>query len=868
MAQKPKRNICIAILAHVDAGKTTLSEAILYHTGSIKSPGRVDHGSTALDTHALERERGISIFSSQAAFSWDGTDFALLDTPGHVDFSAEMERTLQVTDCAVLVISGTDGVQAHTETLWRLIRSYRLPCFIFVTKMDLAGANRARVMEDIRTHLGDKCMDFTSLPDAEELAMCSEEALEKYMDSGALEDRDIAELIEKRALVPCFFGSGLRHQGIEEFLKGLEKYCPTGERRREFSARVYKISRDAQGNRLTFLKVTGGELKVRTSLKYRVGDEEIEEKINQIRLYSGSKYESCDSVSAGGVCAVLGLSRSYPGMGLGAETETVQPLLSPVLSYTLRLPEGMDPMLALPKLRLLEEEDPMLRLRWDSRAREINVELMGEVQTEILKSLIRERFDMDTELSSGRIMYKETIAESVEGVGHFEPLRHYAECHLALEPLPEGSGLQFATSCHQDVLDINWQRLILTHLEEKQHLGVLTGSPITDMKITLIGGRAHLKHTEGGDFRQATYRAVRQGLMCAESVLLEPWYAFRIELPAALIGRAISDVRAMHGTFGSPGEAGEMLVLQGSAPVATMGGYASTLAAYSGGRGRLSCRLEGYKPCHNTPEVVASIGYDPEGDLENSPDSVFCAHGAGFNVKWNEVRSYMHIDTGFGKAEAQAEVRPRVNMRNLSIDDKELEAIMVREFGPIRRPQYSAAKNTGSASNHKSAPTVQKKEFIIVDGYNVIHSWDDLKELAADSLDTARHRLMDILSNYRGFTGAEMVLVFDAYKIPGNPGSKFDYHSLHVVYTADGETADAYIERLSHDIGKNYNVRVITSDNLIRVSAMRSGVLRSSASEFENEVDWVYMQISEVMKKSGIKSHMSSINFEGGGNGV
>ncbi len=858
----------IGILAHVDAGKTTLSETILYRAGKIKSPGRVDHGSTSLDTHSLERERGITIFSSQSAFSWGGTDFALLDTPGHVDFSAEMERTLQVLDCAVLVISGTDGVQAHTETLWRLLRSYGVACFIFVTKMDLAGANRARVMEDIRVHLGDKCMDFTTLPDTEELAMCDEELLEKYMDSGCVTDADIARLVEKRACVPCFFGSGLRHTGIEEFLDALDKYCPAKAGGSAFGARVYKISRDSQGNRLTFLKVTGGELKVRTALKYSVGGEEIEEKINQIRLYSGAKYESCDSVEAGGVCAVLGLSRSYPGMGLGAERGEMQPLLSPVLSYRLRLPEGLDPMLALPKLRQLEEEDPLLRLRWDSRLREIYVELMGEVQTEILKSLIHERFDMDVELDAGRIMYRETIAEPVEGVGHFEPLRHYAECHLALEPLPEGKGLQFASACHQDVLDVNWQRLILTHLEEKQHLGVLTGSPITDMKITLIAGRAHLKHTEGGDFRQATYRAVRQGLMCAKSVLLEPYYAFRIEVPAAQIGRAISDVRAMYGEFESPEDAGEMMLLCGSAPVATMRDYATTLAAYTGGRGRLSCRLEGYKPCHNTEEVVTQIGYEPESDLENSPDSVFCAHGAGFNVKWNEVREYMHIDTGFGKIEAQAEVRPRVNMRNLSIDDKELEAIMVREFGPIRRPQYSAAKSASSDSARKAAQTVQKKEFLIVDGYNVIHSWDDLKEMAADSLDTARHRLMDILSNYRGFTGSELVLVFDAYKIHGNPGSKFDYHNVHVVYTADGETADAYIEKLSHDIGKNYSVRVITSDNLIRVSAMRSGVLRTSASEFENEVDWVYMQISDVLKKSGVKSHMSSINFEGGGNGV
>ena len=858
----------IGILAHVDAGKTTLSEAILYRTGKIKNAGRVDHGSTALDTHSLERERGITIFSSQSGFVWKDTEFTLLDTPGHVDFSAEMERTLLVLDCAVLVISGTDGVQAHTETLWRLLRSYRIPCFIFVTKMDLAGAKRERVMEDLRTHLGEMCMDFTALPDAEELAMCDEELLEKYMESGTVSPSDISGLVAKRALCPVFFGSGLRQYGIDSFLDGLERYCPAKKYPADFAARVYKISRDGQGNRLTFMKITGGELKVRTALRYGTGAGETEEKVSQIRLYSGAKYETADSVPAGGVCAVMGLSKTYPGQGLGGEKCEQQPLLSPVLSYRLLLPEGLDPMLALPKLRQLEEEDPMLRLRWDSRSREIYAELMGEVQTEILKSLISERFDMSVEMDAGRIMYRETIAAPVEGVGHFEPLRHYAECHLALEPLERGQGLRFASACHQDVLDVNWQRLILTHLEEKQHLGVLTGSPITDMQITLIAGRAHLKHTEGGDFRQATYRALRQGLMCAESVLLEPWYAFRIELPASQIGRAISDVRAMHGEFDSPTDSGEMMVLEGSAPVSTMRGYATTLAAYTGGRGRLVCRLEGYKPCHNTDEVVAEIGYDPEADLENSPDSVFCAHGAGFNVKWSEVRSHMHIDTGFGKPEAKAEVRPRVNMRNLSIDDKELEAIMVREFGPIRRPQYSAAKSTGAVSGHSPAPAAQKKEFLIVDGYNVIHAWEDLKEIAADNLDTARHRLMDILSNYRGFTGAEMVLVFDAYKVPGNPGSKFDYHGLHVVYTADGETADAYIEKLSHDIGRNYSVRVVTSDNLIRVSAMRSGVLRSSVSEFENEVDWAYMQISDVLKKAGVKSHLSPINFEGGGNGV
>ena len=858
----------IGILAHVDAGKTTLSEGLLYHTGKIKTPGRVDHGSTALDTHALERERGITIFSSQAQFSYGDTMFTLLDTPGHVDFSAEMERTLQVLDYAVLVISGSDGVQAHTETLWRLLRQYGVPCFVFVTKMDLASARRERLMEDIHTHLGEMCMDFSVRPGDEELAMCDEELLDSYMEKGSVSDGDIARLVSERKIVPCFFGSGLRLQGIEEFLRGMDRLILQRDYPAAFGARVYKISRDEKGRRLTYVKLTGGSIKVRQGLKYSAAGQEYEEKINQIRLYSGAKFSAADEVFAGDVCALEGLSATYPGQGLGAERESAKPLLTPVLSYRLRLPEGTDPMLALPKLRQLEEEDPMLRLEWNSQGREIQLQLMGQVQTEVIKSLIAERFDMDVELDSGRIMYRETIAAPVEGVGHFEPLRHYAEVHLLLEPLERGKGLQFASACHQDMLDVNWQRLILTHLEEKRHLGVLTGSPITDMKISLTAGRAHLKHTEGGDFRQATYRGLRQGLMCAESVLLEPWYAFRIEVPAAQIGRVISDVRAMKGEFDSPLDAGDMMALEGTAPVATMQGYAADLAAFTGGRGRISLRVEGYRPCHNSDEVIAALGYDPEADTENTPDSVFCAHGAGFNVKWDKVREYMHMDTGFGKPEAQAEVRPRVMMRNLSIDDKELEAIMVREFGPIKRPQYSAAKTQGVSNGTVRAEAPAKKEFIIVDGYNVIHAWPELAEIAGDSLDTARHRLMDILASYRGFTGGELALVFDAYKIPGNPGSKFDYHNIHVVYTADGETADAYIEKLSHDIGRNYAARVITSDTLIRVSAMRSGVLRTSAAEFENEVDWVYMQISEVMKKSGHKSHLSGINFEGGGNGI
>ena len=598
---------------------------------------------------------------------------------------------------------------------------------------------------------------------------------------------NIRGLIRERKVFPCCFGSALKLSGVDRLLEVLDRYAPVPEYPEAFGARVYKITRDPQGARLTWLKITGGSLKPREIINYvNQRGEALEEKVLQLRLYSGDKFTAPEEVSAGQLCAVTGLSATFAGQALGAEPLGLPSALEPVMTYRVNLPKGADPALVLPKLRQLEEEDPQLHLI--SQGSQIHVQIMGKVQLEIFRSLVKERFNLDITLDDERIFYKETIENTVEGVGHFEPLRHYAECHLSLEPLPEGSGLQFASSCHQDELDINWQRLILTHLEEKQHLGVLTGSPITDMKITLIAGRAHLKHTEGGDFRQATYRAVRQGLMSGESVLLEPWYAFRIELPPAHIGRAISDVRAMYGSFESPADSGEMMVLEGSAPVATMRGYGLTLAAYTGGRGRLSCRLEGYKPCHNSAEVIAAIGYDAEADTENTPDSVFCAHGAGFNVKWNEVREYMHIDTGFGKVEAQAEVRPRVNMRNLSIDDKELEAIMLREFGPIRRPQYSSGKhNGGSSSTYKTTESVKKKEFLIVDGYNVIHGWDDLKALAEDDLDTARHRLMDMLSNYRGFTGSELVLVFDAYKIRGNPGSKFDYHSIHVVYTADGE---------------------------------------------------------------------------------
>jgi len=842
------KKLVIGILAHVDAGKTTLSEAMLYLSGKIKKPGRVDHRDTYLDNHALERERGITIFSKQALLDFGDSAVTLLDTPGHADFSSEMERTLQVLDYAVLVVSGTDGVQAHAETLWRLLARYKVPAFIFVTKMDVGVRSRAELMDDIRERLGGTCLDFTD-PDPEEIAMCSEEALEKYAGTGRLTGGDIAELVRARALVPCYFGSGLKLDGVAEFLQALDSFTLQPEYPPEFGARVFKIARDPQGNRLTFMKLTGGILSVRSPLAYdgKSGDM-ITEKISQIRLYSGMKFDAADAVGAGTVCAVTGLTETRPGQGLGAETASAPPVLEPVLSYRAALPAGCDPLVMLPKFRELEDEDPMLRVVWNEPAREIHVQLMGRVQVEILKSLIQERFGVSVDFDSGRIMYRETIRSAVEGVGHFEPLRHYAEVHLLLEPLPRGSGLVFAADCPEDVLDRNWQRLILTHLEERRHPGVLTGSPITDMKITLIAGRAHVKHTEGGDFRQATYRAVRQGLMRAESVLLEPYYAFRLEVPPEVLGRAINDVRAMGGVFSSPDSDGVGSVLEGRAPVAAMGGYAADVAAYTRGRGRLLCRLDGYEECRDQTAVVESLGYDPEADTANTPDSVFCAHGAGFNVKWSDVPLYMHVDTGFGREPSPADT-PIVRMANLDIDEKELEAIMDREFGPIRRPMYSRAQ---SAAVQPAPLPPPKKEYILVDGYNVIFAWDELRDMADGDLSLARHRLMDILANYRGYTRCELVLVFDAYKVPGGEGSRSDWHGIHVAFTKQGETGDAYIERLAKDMGKNYSVRVVSSDSLIQLSALGSGVLRQTVGEFKTEVDWVLTQIEDAVRRMGL----------------
>lgn len=854
------KKMVVGILAHVDAGKTTLSEALLYSTGRVKKLGRVDNKNAFLDNYELERERGITIFSKQAVIKTENTELTLLDTPGHVDFSSETERTLQVLDYAILVISARDGVQVHTETLWKLLSRYNVPTFVFVNKMDLEDTDKVFVMKNLRDNLSEGCVDF-SVEDEdfyENIALCDEMSMENYMENGSLSTDEISVLIKERKVFPCFFGSALRLSGIDEFIAGIEKYAEEPPKKEEFGAKIFKISRDNQGNRMTFMKITGGSFKVRSVVSYRSKDEtegEIEEKANILRIYSGAKFEPVDEASQGSVVSVLGLSKTYPGQGLGFEKGGFEPILEPVLTYRIKLPEGISPAQFLPKLKQLEDEDPQLHIEWNEQLGGIYASLMGEVQEEILKSMVSDRFGAEIGLDEGRIIYRETIAEPVEGVGHFEPLRHYAEVHLILEPGEPGSGLHFETRCSEDNLDRNWQRLVLTHLAEKTHIGVLTGSPITDMKITLIAGRAHVKHTEGGDFRQATYRAVRQGLMKAKNVLLEPYYSFRLEVPSEQIGRAINDIREMNGTFSSPETRGDMVEISGRAPVSTMRSYLKEVLSYTHGRGKLVCFSDGYAPCHNTEDVLAKTGYDPEADVLNSPDSVFCSHGAGVTVKWNEVEKHMHVSSGIDfSGENGIMLIPNVKVfrRNFSIDEKELEAIMEREFGPIRRKQYSEAVMDRPKEYKSSAP--KKKDYLIVDGYNIIFAWDGLKKLANENLDAARHILMDILSNYRGYTKCELVLVFDGYKVKGNYGEKFDYHDIHVAYTKENETGDMYIEKLVQDIGKNYNVKVATSDNLIQVAALRSGVLRMSANELLQEIEWVNKQIKAAIETYGRKS--------------
>ena len=863
---KEKQHICIGLLAHVDAGKTTLAESLLYHTGAIRKMGRVDHQNAFLDTYELERARGITIFSKQAGFTLGDREVVLLDTPGHVDFSAEMERTLQILDYAVLIIGGTDGVQGHVETLWRLLRQYKIPVFLFINKMDQDGANPAEILKELQGRLDEKCIDFTASQPQEEfmenLAMCDETVLETYLEEGEISEKQIRELIARRKVFPCYFGSALKSQGIQEFLEGLETYTKVPDYPDTFGAKVYKISRDEKGSRLTHMKITGGSLKVKQVLS----GEDWEEKADQIRIYSGAGFEAVKEVPAGAVCAVTGLTRTHAGQGLGIEQTSGEPLLIPVLNYEIQLPEECDVHQMFLKLRQLEEEEPELHIVWNPQLNEIHAQVMGEVQIEILKNMIQERFGISVEFGSGNIVYKETIEEPVEGTGHFEPLRHYAEVHLLLEPEEPGSGLEFAVSCSEDMLDKNWQRLILTHLEEKAHKGVLTGSDITDMKITLVAGKAHLKHTEGGDFRQATYRAVRQGLRKARSVLLEPVYEYRLEVPSDMVGRAMTDIQKMYGTFQGPEIEGEMSVLTGVAPVVTMGGYQSEVTAYTRGRGRLSCTLKGYQPCHNAEEVIEAAGYEPDADMENPTGSVFCAHGAGFVVNWDEVDTYAHIQTELGLEETEQETvlqtqpaQPYKSFDEIRLDQEELEEIFTRTYGPIRRERNAFQKTsrtvTAPASPRKSKPKEPEKEYLLVDGYNIIFAWEDLNELAKVNIEGARNKLMDILCNYQGYKKCTLILVFDAYKVEGGQGSVQKYHNIHVVYTKEAETADQYIEKTVHEIGKKYHVTVATSDALEQVIILGQGADRLSARNLREEIQRMKEEIREdyieKQKKSG-----------------
>ena len=857
------KKLVVGILAHVDSGKTTLSEAMLYTAGKIRKLGRVDHKDAYLDTDAQERERGITIFSKQAVFTYDGMEITLLDTPGHVDFSAEMERTLQVLDYAILVINGVDGVQSHTDTLWKLLKRYEIPTFIFVNKMDMEGTDKDAVFLNIRKKLDGDCVDFSSGDRDEQIAMADERLLDTYLDSGMVEVEDIIEAILDRKIFPCFWGSALKLSGVQELLDAMNTYMVMPAYNAEFGGRIFKISRDAKGERLTYMKVTGGSLKCREQIEGTEG------KVNQIRIYSGARYETVEEASAGTVCAVTGLGETSAGQGVGCEQENVFAGLEPVLSYKVSYPEDKDAVVVLRDIRQLEEEEPLLNIVWNPALEEIHVQLMGEVQTEILKTMIAERFHLDVEFGTGKIVYKETIKSPVVGVGHYEPLRHYAEVHLKMEPLEAGSGLVFDTDCSEDVLDRNWQRLILTHLQEREHPGVLTGAPITDMKITIVAGRAHLKHTEGGDFRQATYRAVRQGLKSAESVLLEPWYSFVLEVPSEQVGRAMSDIGQMNGSFEGP-EAEDkqgMVRLTGTAPASEMRDYQREVWAYTKGRGRITLTLKGYEPCHNAEEVIEEIGYDSERDVDNPTGSVFCAHGAGFLVKWDEVPEYMHIKEDFlaEKPSIEQDEVMAVQMGNHCNysggysssydDDPELLTIMEREFGSKQkeRDRYSSYRKQTVSTPVLHTTVIKenepKKEYLLVDGYNIIFAWEELNELAKASIDAARNKLMDILSNYQGFIGCTLILVFDAYKVKGNQGEVQKYHNIYVVYTKEAETADQYIEKTTHEIGRKYKVTVATSDALEQVIVMGQGAYRISARDFYEEVERTEKQIREINER-------------------
>lgn len=899
------KKLVVGILAHVDSGKTTLSEAMLYTAGKIRKLGRVDHKDAYLDTDAQERERGITIFSKQAVFTYDGMEITLLDTPGHVDFSAEMERTLQVLDYAILVINGMDGVQSHTDTLWKLLKRYEIPTFIFVNKMDMEGTDKDTVFQNIRKKLDGDCVDFSSGDRDEQIAMADERLLDTYLDSGMVEVEDIIEAILDRKIFPCFWGSALKLSGVQELLDAMNTYMVMPAYNAEFGGRIFKISRDAKGERLTYMKVTGGSLKCREQIEGTEG------KVNQIRIYSGARYETVEEASAGTVCAVTGLGETSAGQGVGCEQENVFAGLEPVLSYKVSYPEDKDAVVVLRDIRQLEEEEPELHVEFAQETGEIFVKVMGQVQLQVLTQIIKDRFGYLISFGMGRIIYKETLAEPVMGVGHFEPLRHYAEVHLLMEPLEPGSGMQFDTICSEDVLDKNWQRLILTHLEEKEYRGVLTGAPITDMKITVTAGRAHQKHTEGGDFRQATYRAVRQGLMMGECRLLEPVYAFRLEIPTEMTGRAMNDITRMHGRFAQPEIEGEMSILTGTAPVATMQEYQQDVTAYTRGQGKLSCTLQGYEPCHNEDEVLAASTYDPELDMANPASSVFCAHGAGYIVDWYDVYDMMHVkeDPGFALAgmedvlrnitseptEADEDNRKRMARERQDAgapvyDEKELEDIFVRTYGSNSREnaaynkagfnrhnksvseadwyvkkaaEHGKSKTAGAQTPSVGSKTADtgiarpgayrkqkgEKEYLLVDGYNVIFAWDDLKALAAVNIDSARDKLIDVMSNYQGYVGCELILVFDAYKVKQNPGSITKHGNIHVVYTKEAETADMYIEKTTHELGRKYKVTVASSDGLEQLIIMGQGALRMSSRGLREEVE----RVNQILRNDYLK---------------
>ena len=899
-----KKNICVGLLAHVDAGKTTLAEDLLYLSGQIQKPGRVDHGDAFLDTYALEKARGITIFSKQAELSFGEIGVTLLDTPGHVDFSAEMERTLQVLDYAVLIVSGADGVQGHVETLWHLLERYQVPVFVFINKMDQEGTEKNALLKELQEKLSDNCIEFSKEECLEvfyeNLAMCEEAVMEAYLETGQVKDTEIRRLIRERKVVPCYFGSALKLTGVEELMEGLRLYMEPKRYPEEFGARVFKIARDEQGNRLTYLKLTGGSLKVKTPLcgrrhqKRRILKEKAEwknetnketnkefetedswtEKVEQIRIYSGAEYQAVNEVSAGMICAVTGLTKTQVGEGLGIERENKAPLLEPVLNYQILLPEDCPLLPMLAKLRQLEEEEPLLHIVWREELQEIHAQLMGEVQLEVFQVLVKERFGVEIAFGPGSIVYKETILEPVEGVGHFEPLRHYAEVHLLLEPLEAGSGLIFDTDCSEDILDRNWQRLVLTHLEERAHRGVLTGSEITDMKITLVNGRAHLKHTEGGDFRQATYRAVRQGLKMAKSCLLEPMYEYSLELPTELVGRAMTDIQKRFGTVSAPelvGENGSRAILTGTAPVATMQGYPIEVTAYSKGQAKLFCSLQGYAPCHNEEEIIEAIGYDSERDLEQPTGSVFCAHGAGFLVEWYEVPEYMHLEPFAVKQKKIEGIQERQTQRIQQVrevqaskkqsayQEDELKAIFERTYGTIQQERKTWSKKViraeeqtkgrSRAEGRKQAAHKAAQEYLLVDGYNIMFGWEDLKELAETNIEAARSRLMDILCNYQGYRKMILILVFDAYRVEGNPGSVQDYHNIHVVYTKEAETADQYIEKVTKEIGRKHRVTVATSDALEQVIIQSQGAARLSARELREEIETAEEEIREELER-------------------